>query len=65
MYIEIRPILRRCKCWRCKHKGEYEWKTGVKNSKKIYCNKTKRWGSPKRASWCEHFESNSSSFVDA
>lgn len=62
-------ILRNCKCWRCKFKGQYEWRTPrygqkIPNSKKMYCNKTKRWGSTKRAYFCKHFVSNSNSYKD-
>ena len=55
-----KEVIRTCNCWRCKHRGEYDWM----DSKKMYCNKTKRWGSPKRAYFCKKFESNSNSFVD-
>lgn len=65
-----REVIRTCQCWRCKHRGEYEWRTDrypngfgpkIPNSKKMYCNKTKRWGSTTRAYYCKHFESNSDS----
>lgn len=54
-----RAVLRKCKCWRCNFRGEYRWST----DKKMYCTKTKRWGSIERAYYCEHFESNSSSYI--
>lgn len=53
-----KKILRNCKCWRCKFRGEYQWKT----TKKSFCNKTKRWGSLERAQFCRYFESNSDSY---
>ncbi len=61
--------IRNVQCWRCKHKGEYEWKTPrwpgekVPNSKKLFCNKTKRWGNPERAYYCKSFLSNSNSYT--
>lgn len=55
-----RVVLRKVKCWRCKFRGEYRWST----DKKMYCTKTKRWGSIERAYYCERFESNSSSYDD-
>ncbi|MBR2922540.1 MAG: hypothetical protein IKC10_04375 [Alphaproteobacteria bacterium] len=55
-----KKVLRRCKCWRCKFRGEYQWET----TKKIFCNKTKRWGSLDRAQFCRYFESNSNSYTD-
>lgn len=62
-------VLRTCKCWRCRHRGEYEWHTSlggqrVPNSKKMLCTKTNRWGSLTRAYWCKHFESNSSDVTE-
>lgn len=66
-----RPILRSCKCWRCALRGAYEWRTPrwhtekIPHSKKMYCNKTKRWGSTTRAYWCKYFVSNSNSYRDS
>lgn len=59
-----KEVIRTCKCWRCKHRVEYEWSTPrygekIPNSKKMYCNKTKRWGDPKRVYFCKKFESDS------
>ena len=68
-----KEVIRTCECWRCQHRGEYEWRTDrypngfgpkIPNSKKMYCTKTKRWGSPKRAYFCKQFESNSDSYID-
>lgn len=62
-----REVLRYCKCWRCVYRGEYEWRTSgypdgwgpkIKNSKKCYCKKTKRWGSLERAYFCKYFIDN-------
>lgn len=64
-----KEVIRTCKCWRCKYRGEYEWRTPrygekIQNSKKTFCHKTKRWGDPKRAYFCKKFESNSDSYTD-
>lgn len=52
-----KACLRTCKCWRCAYKGEYDWQ----KTKRMYCTKTKRWGSVIRAYWCKHFLDNSRS----
>ena len=68
-----KTVLRLTQCWRCKYHGEYEWRQSgypngfgekIPHSKKMYCNKTKRWGSPCRAYFCKLFESNSDSYQD-
>ena len=66
-----KTVIRQTQCWRCEHSGEYEWRqsgyvTGEKilHSKKLYCKKTKRWGSPDRAYFCTKFESDSDSYHD-
>ena len=68
-----KKVLRTTSCWRCKYRGEYEWRESgypyglgekIPHSKKMFCKKTRRWGSTKRACFCAKFESNSDSYVD-
>ena len=68
-----KEVIRLTRCWRCEHSGEYEWRESgypygygekIPHSKKIYCEKTKRWGSPDRAYFCTQFKSNSDSYHD-
>lgn len=67
-----KTVIRLTRCWRCKYAGEYEWRESespngwgtIPHSKKIYCEKTRRWGSPDRAYFCIKFESNSDSYQD-
>ena len=68
-----KEVIRLTTCWRCNHHGEYEWRESgypngfahkIPHSKKMFCTKTKRWGSTKRACFCAKFESNSDSDVD-
>ena len=68
-----KKVLRTTSCWRCRYRGDYEWRESghpyglgekIPHSKKMFCKKTRRWGSTKRACFCAKFESNSDSYVD-
>ena len=48
-----KKVLRTTSCWRCKYRGEYEWRESgypyglgekIPHSKKMFCKKTRRWG---------------------
>ena len=72
IFMYDKKVLRTTSCWRCRYRGEYEWREsgypygfGEKiSTQKMFCKKTRRWGSTKRACFCTRFESNSDSYVD-